>query len=374
MTAAVAPEWDRFAHWRAAPARLVLALLLALMIAAALVPVVAASGPLDQAAGTATVTGGTAAPPAAERPRDTDLKLYDIAVERIRKGENYYAFIVGEQRRLNFPVRPGLAVRLPTLAYLNAWLGDGGQMAAALVLLAACMVVWWRRLGEEPGGMDKRLIAAAFLFVGTSLGLNRYYFALHELWAGMLLVLSFGLHRPGRRWAASLAVAALALAIREHSLPFVLLMAAMAGWRRDWKESAAWITLALAFLAALGLHLHVIAAQVTPGDPPSPSWLALRGLSGWLSDVALSSSLRFLPHWLAGPAVVLMTLGWCGWKSPAGTFGSLLFLGYGTGFMIAGRPDNFYWGAMIAPAMFIGFTFAPMAVQSLIASAKGKHG
>jgi hypothetical protein len=67
--------------------------------------------------------------------------------------------------------------------------------------------------------------------------------------------------------------------------------------------------------------------------------------------------------------VILMVLGWAGWKSSAGTFGTLLYLGYGLAFMIAGRPDNFYWGAVIAPAMFIGLAFAPGALRSLARAA-----
>ncbi len=80
----------------------------------------------------------------------------------------------------------------------------------------------------------------------------------------------------------------------------------------------------------------------------------------------MSSNLRFLPHWAAGPMVLLMILGWSGWRTHAGAFATLLYLGYGAAFMIAGRDDNFYWGAMIAPAMFIGLAFAPMSLRSLI--------
>ena len=109
-----------------------------------------------------------------------------------------------------------------------------------------------------------------------------------------------------------------------------------------------------------------------PGDPSGPSWLALRGLGGWLSDVVLSSNLRFLPHWLAGPLVMLMVLGWAGWRSAAGTFGTLLYLGYGAAFMVAGRDDNFYWGAVIAPALFIGLAIAPMAARSLLRGSGGE--
>ena len=37
--------------------------------------------------------------------------------------------------------------------------------------------------------------------------------------------------------------AALALAIREHALPFVLLLGAIAAWRGDWRQARAWALL-----------------------------------------------------------------------------------------------------------------------------------
>ena len=72
---------------------------------------------------------------------------------------------------------------------------------------------------------------------------------------------------------------------------------------------------------------------------------------------SLSSNLRFLPHGIAGPIVLLALLGWAGWKSAAGTTGTLLYLGYGIAFMLAGRTNNFYWGAVVAPAIFVGLAF-----------------
>jgi hypothetical protein len=351
------PAWDRFGHWRCGPARAALGALLALLVATALVPIGS-----DRAG---TGVGDADSVEGSETKRDSDLKLYEATVERIRKGENYYSFIVEQQRAAHYPVRPGFAVRLPTLAYLEAWLGDRGQIAAAVLLLTATMLAWWRRLGDEPGGRDKRGPAMAFLLVGISLGLNRHFFALHELWAGMLLALAFGLHRPGR-WVASLGAAALAVAIRELALPFILLMAAMAFWRRDWKEGSAWTILAAVFGALLAVHFSIVASQVLPSDPTPPSWLQFRGLSGWLSNVVQSSNLRYLPHWLAGPVMIIMIFGWTGWKSAAGSFGTLLYLGYGLAFMIAGRSENYYWGAMVAPTMFVGLAFAPRAFTSLV--------
>ncbi len=370
-----APAWNRFAHWSRGQAFVLLAVVLVLLVEAALVPITVGRGqvaippPLSYTLGDK--AGATTTPP---RARDDDLALYDRAIARIRRGENYYRFIVAEHRRAHYPVRPAVAVRLPTLAVLDAWLGLPGQIAAAIALMLAVSWAWWQRLGEEPGGLRHRAMAAALLFTAVALGLNRSFFVLHELWAGMLIALAFGLHRPARpirddddqpeqgRWLAAWCVTALALAIREHTLPFVLLMAACAGWRRAWGEAQAWIDLLILFAIGYALHIHIVNAQALPGDLVGPSWFALRGMGGWLSDIALSSNLRFLPHWAAGPLVMLMILGWAGWRSGAGSFATLLYLGYGAAFMIAGRDDNYYWGAMIAPTMFIGLAFAPMAL------------
>ena len=378
MNQTAADPTDRFASWPRGPARLLLLALAALLVLSALVPIAAGKMEKPTVGFVDAVAGGENAA-AAARPRDDDLALYDRVIARIGHGENYYVAVADEHRKSDYPLRPGVAVRLPTLAYLDMWLGDRGQgadvlvpgeLAAALVLLLGVVWAWWRRLGEEPGGARYQASGTARVFMGASWGLNRYYFVLHELWAGMLIALSLGLHRPGQRWLGAVLVAALALAIREHALPYVMLMAALALWRREWKEGGAWLAVIAAWFAYLGVHLWLVAQQVRPDDVVGPNWLMLRGLSGWLSSVVLSSNLRFLPHFVAGPLVLLMVLGWAGWRSALGSTATLLFLGYGLLFMIAGRADNFYWGAVIAPAMFAGLAFMPRAVKSLAKAAR----
>jgi len=327
--------------------------------------------PLGEALGPGPMTlagvAGTASTPPAPA-REDDFALYDRVIARLAAGESYYDFIVAEQRARDYPVRPGLAVRLPTLALLHAWLGPVGIRIAAAILLALCVAAWWQRLGEEPGGALRRPVAVALLGAGGGLALNHDYLVLHGRWAGLLIALAFGLYRPGR-WGWALAAAALALAIREHALPFVLLLGAMAAWRRDWREAAAWASLAVAFISLLAWHLAQVTPQLLPTDRPGPSWLELRGIAGWLGNIVLGTGLRFLPHPVAAPLVLLMVLGWAGWRSPAGTTGALLCLGYGLAFMLAGRANNFYWGAVIAPVMFMGLAFLPMAVRSLMRAA-----
>ena len=303
--------------------------------------------------------------------RDDDLALYDRIIARVADGQGYYEAAVTEQRAGNYPVRPGLAVRLPTLAYLHAWLGEEVLQGLSVLLLGAAAWAWRARFADEPGGRRYRNFAAALIVLGGAMVLNRYYMVLHEVWTGMLVALSLGLHRPGK-WAASLLVAALAIALRELALPYVLLMAVMAAWRRDWREAGAWSLLIAVYAAVLIWHLGQIAELVRPDDPMGPSWLAMDGLAGWLSKIVLSSNLRFLPHWLAGPLALLMILGWAGWKSPAGRTAALLCMGYALAFMIAGRAHNFYWGAIISPVMFVGLALVPMSLSSLIRKAGGR--
>ena len=360
------PGWDRYATWRRGPALMLLAALLALVVLAAITPPTASMDG-EAASVPSVVIDETSS--SAENARDDDLALYDRIIERVGAGESYYTAAVEEQRAGDYPVRPGLAVRLPTLALIHAWVGEDVLQALAALLLAATMWAWWKRLGEEPGGEHYRNYAAALVVLGGSTILNRYYFVLHEFWTGMLIALSLGLHRPGRYWPA-VAAAALALALREHALPYILLMAGMALWRRDWREGAAWLAMIALFAIALSLHLQAVAALVEPGDPQGPPWLVLDGMRGWLSKTVLSSNLRFLPHWIAGPLAVLMIFGWSGWRSSAGTTATLLLLGYALAFMLAGRANNFYWGAVVAPMMFMGLAFVPMATASLMRAAR----
>src|SRR5690606_16719530 len=119
--------------------------------------------------------------------------------------------------------RPGLAVRLPTLAMLFGLLGTAGMAVLAGVLGLLTLGAWWLRLGEEPGGEEHRTIGLLLLVIGAGTGLKLEYLVLHEVWAGLLLALAFGLHRPGK-WGLAWLAAAAALAIREHALPFVLLL------------------------------------------------------------------------------------------------------------------------------------------------------
>ena len=357
-----APRHDRFARWPQAAARAVLAFFLLLAALAAVAPGYAPPPPpvpkvtVRDAAGHMVV----------RQEDDNDLRLYRRIIARVRAGENYYHAAVSEQRSNNYPVIPGFTVRLPTMAVLAATLGDRAMIGLGLVLLAAMLLALWRRVMGEAGGAERMPMAVSLALVGLASGLNFKFDVLHEIWAAKLIVLSVALHRPREgRWGWSWLVAAAGLAVRELVLPYVLLMGAMALWRRRMAEAGAWLLLVVLFGAALALHLHLAAAQVQPGDPVSPPWLVLSGISGWLYKINNSTLLYLLPVWLSGPVLVAALLGWAGWRTPLGALGFLLSAGYAVMFMIAGRDNNFYWGLLISPMLLMGAAFLPISLPSL---------
>lgn len=362
--------WERFAHWAPGAALLAIGLCLVLLVLAALT---VRGDLLPGGSNPAAITSDVAVPaagPAEDTARDTDLRLYDRIAERVGAGENYYRVAVEEQRARDFPVRPGLAVRLPTLAYVSGALGEWGMIVLAALLALGTLAAWYWRLEHEPGGSDQRVYILLLLVIGAASGFKPQYLALHEVWAGMLLALALALHRR-KRWFGAFVAAALALALRELALPFVLLMAALALMRGDRREAAAWGGLMLVFGISLAWHLAQVAQVTGPADPLSPGWLAWRGLGGWTANVILSSPLYLLPGWLAAPLVLLPLIGWAGWKSDLGLAGLLLCAGYGAAFMIAGRDANFYWALVVMPVWFIGLAFVPRTLAGLWNSARG---
>lgn len=361
--------WDRFAHWAPGAAVLVLGLVAALLALAALTAPVERAGSATEAAPQSAQSAST---PAAgnEMARDTDLQLYDRIAERVGAGENYYRVAIAEQRARDFPVRPGLAVRLPTLAVVSGTLGPPGMVVLAALLALVTLGAWYWRLEYEQGGRAFRKFILLLLLIGAASGFKPQYLALHEVWAGMLIALSLALHRRGR-WHGAWVAAALALAVRELALPFVLLMGFLATVRGNRHEALGWGALLAMFGLGLAVHLSAVGALTSPADPLSPGWLALRGLAGWTGNIVLSSPLHLLPHWLAAPLALLPLIGWAGWKSDLGLAGFLLCLGYGVAFIIAGREANFYWALVVMPLWFIGLAFLPQALISLVNAARG---
>lgn len=303
---------------------------------------------------------------------NADLILYESVIGHVAAGENYYTAAAEELRRGNYPLRPFFAFRLPTLAVAAAWLGRPAMLALQFALFITMTWAWWARLDGQFADKGRRISATMLAAAGLAVSFSGRYAYLHEVWAGTLLALSLALHRPGRAgW--SIVTAAVALAIRELALPYLLLMGCLALCRRNWREAAGWLGVVLLFALALTWHADEVAKVVQSSDPGSPGWTTFGGWAGFLRTYYLAGPLRWLPAELAAPLIILALFGWASWKSETGLAATLLYAGYALAFMLFGRANNFYWGLMVAPAFLVGLAFLPRAFADLSSALRARE-
>lgn len=307
-------------------------------------------------------------PVAKTQAEDTDLLLYQAIIRRMRTGESYYSAATTEQRQRGYPLQPFVTVRLPTLASIIAYMGDWGAKLMLLGIWASAIWTWHRRLRAYIQPQLWAHLGAALLFNSIGPITKTHYVTVHEFWAGGLVTLSLGLYRP-ERWLPSALLAAGALMIREHSLPYVLIMAALAFWHRRWRETAGWITIVLGFSLALLAHRQMVTALIVPTDRISVGWAEFAGIAGALTYYLQTSWLRLLPDFLGYPLIVLSFFGWLAWPNRLAQITSLILLGYAAMFMLVGRPDTFYWGFIVGPLMGMGLIFLRIAIPDLVRAA-----
>lgn len=293
-----------------------------------------------------------------------DKHLYRDITAEVRSGTPYYRAAAELHRSHHYPLKPGITVRLPTLSWVAAQIGWQWLRACAFALLTLAAAVWFHALRGK-GSLPARLAASA-LILGSAGMLTGDPMIIHERWAGLFLAVALALRIGWREaWPAALALVAAALAVRELALPFALLALAFAALERRWREALGWAGLIAAFAGGIALHLHLVAAELLPGDLTSQGWSAMGGPRTAISAIIDTSPLQYLPAWAAVPLAVLPLAGWFGLKGRARWFCLALFAGYALMFALFSRPDNFYWGAIVSPAWFVGLAFLPRAIVKL---------
>ncbi|OXE36031.1 MAG: hypothetical protein CGW95_10220 [Phenylobacterium zucineum] len=285
-----------------------------------------------------------------------DVDLYRAILARVRAGQDYASAAIIEHRRLHYPLRPFFVVRPPALTLMLAALPPGLIPKLLYIAIAALgFGAWVIRLRFEGAS---RLIQVCLL-TGLGLGMgaavlgieNSLWF--HETWIGFLFAGALGVRRVGRVWPAVLA-GLLAALLRELATPFLLAMGLAALLERRWGEVAA-------FATAIGLvgveivwHAQVIRSLTNGADLHSQGWLTVGGLGFLLETTTWNLAPTLFGGWISALILPLSLIGLILWDGPTGLRLKLVLGGYCTAFLLVGRPDNVYWGLMIAP--LIGLT------------------
>lgn len=353
------PLWlalpSRFAGLKQAQARLGLGLLaafLGLCLTALLVP-----GP----------------PPVSHDPANraddqADVMLYENITAGLRGGGDYYHVTAQALRRGDYPLKPFVTFRLPTLAVVQASLPEPVVPLLLYALVVGVALAWFVRLRAAFTRPPPLLIALALLAGGLIAFVQPSLAAFHEIWAGLLTALALAVRRPGQ-WIEAVAIGLMAMLVRETAALFVIIMGGAAwieGYRR---EAIAW-TASLGVLAvAVVFHALAVAKVVGPLDPHSPGWAGMLGFGFFVKTMSMSTALSLAPAWASALLVGLALFGWASWRTPLARRALLVFGGYAVLLSLFGRTDTFYWGLMVAPTLLIGLAFAPDGLRDLVVAA-----
>lgn len=307
--------------------------------------------------------------PAKRGDDQADVVLYETIVDGVRHGGNYYAVTAEALRIGNYPLRPFVTFRLPTLAVVLSLLPRTAIRALLYALALAVVLAWYARLKPAFSRAPPRIVAMALLAGGMVAFVQSDLVFFHEIWAGLFVALSLALWRPGR-WIEAVAFALVAVLIRETAAPYLVIMGLLAWVGGDRREAAGWAG-ALAVLAvAIGLHAHAVAQVVRPLDPASPGWAGMLGFGFFVKTMTISTALSLAPLWLGAPLVGLAMFGWSAWGDPVAIRALALFAAYAAILGLFGRTDTFYWGLLVAPTLLVGLAFVPDGLRDLIAAAR----
>lgn len=317
----------------------------------------------------ATPTPPAAVEDMAHRANDqADVMLYETIVENIRHGGDYYSIAADAMRAGNYPLKPFVTVRLPTLAVVQASMPHGIVVLLLYILAAAVALAWYTRLAPAFARPPPRFVVLVLLAGGLMVFVQRDLIAFHEIWAGLFIALSLAVYRPGS-WLPSVAFGLAAALIRETAGLYLLLMAvlAIAGGQR--REAIGWIVAAVVLALVLAAHASAVAEVVGPLDLISPGWSGQLGFGFFIRTMTLSTALVLAPLWLAAPLVGLALFGWAAWRDPLGLRVLVLLTAYAAVLSIFGRLDTFYWGLLVAPVLLVGLAFVPDGLRDLFAGA-----
>ncbi len=321
---------------------------------------------------------GTPGPPPishdpAKRAQDqADVVLYETIVDGVRHGGNYYTITADALRSGDYPLKPFVTFRLPTLAVVLSVLPGPATRVLLYVLVLAVALAWWRRLKPAFARGPPRIVAMALLAGGLIAFVQADLAYFHEIWAGLFVALSLALRQRGR-WVEAVAFGLVAVLIRETAAPYLAIMGGLALLEGERRETLGW-SLALAILAAaLLFHAEAVARVVRPLDPSSPGWSGLLGFGFFVRTVSISTALGLAPLWFAAPIVGLALFGWSAWRDPLALHALALFAVYAAILGIFGRVDTFYWGLLIAPTILVGLAFVPDGLRDLTAAALDKR-
>ena len=308
--------------------------------------------------------GMTPVPEAA--PAHGDIDTYAELIVRLQGGQDYYAALHAELLEHGYGTTSVFNWRPPAFLSTLAMLPSLEVARAALTALAllgfGAAVLATARLG----GPLLATVAALLLALSQLTVFAPRAELMCELYAGALILISVACYSLNRTWLGFLAAIA-ALWVRELSGLYIVICILLA-WRAGRRhELLAWSAALTAFAVYYGWHAHTVIGMLGPGDRDAQvGWLQFGGAQFALLTAGFNGILLVLPYAataLVLPAALVGLLARHELARPALTVFSYLML-----FAVYGKPANSYWGALFAPLLCLGLSWAIPAIRDLLAA------
>ncbi len=294
-----------------------------------------------------------------------DVKLYQNIAERVAKGEGYYGAVAAEHRAHNYPLKPFVTVRLPTLAYAIALIGQNAMRFIMLALICATTVAWFLFFRQSISSIVWLFLLAVAIPIFCFAFLLESMVMLHECWAAILIALMIGVHGRAPVWI-SVSIALMACMIRELAFPVLVMMAVFAVYKKHWKEAVQWGAASVLFILYLFYHAYCISNITMPGDLVSPGWGGLRGWSLLTQSIARVTILSsFIPS-VTAAIIILSMFGWLNLNVAKGFYVATIISGYSVLMMVFARPNNFYWVFLLLPLIMTGAILGVVGIFRLL--------
>lgn len=298
----------------------------------------------------------------------TDLILYGSIVDGIRHGGNYYLVAADALRSGDYPLRPFVTFRLPTLAMVQAILPPAVITGLLYTLAAGVVIAWLIRLRPLFARPIPHMVAMLLLLGGLIAFTQSDLALFHEIWAGLLIAFSLAARRPGR-WIESVALGLMAMLIRETAALYVGVMFVLALFDGSRREAAGWFGATAVLAVAVALHASAVADVVRPFDAASPGWAGMLGFGLFVKAMTLSTALTLLPSALAALLTALALFGWAACRGGFALRACTTLCAYAVLIGVFGRADAFYCGLLVAPLLLVGLAFVPDAIRDLTRAA-----
>jgi hypothetical protein len=300
---------------------------------------------------------------------DTELQLRTI--ERLRRGESYYAAVGAELRANQYPTSPIINWRTPL--HYRAMATMSVERAGTLLFALGMAVVVTGALAYARESIARAGAAAALLLlsIAPAMLVRPGAVGFPEHWAAAFIALSLNAY-IARLWIAGATFAVVAVFLRELAGAYALACVLLAFKARRRAESLLWTAGGVAYIAYFAIHANAAAQSIRPDDIVRESpYLLASGLPFVFATLYVNGLVNLLPSFMTPVAAALGVAGSFAASCPPQLRAAVI--GYFVLFCIAGQPFNFYWGYLTAPIWGHAFVHSVEGLRRLVLEALGRH-